>query len=582
MSGQAEPLELWGRIRESHPPDPRLESIPDAELCREVSELVGPEAFAKAIRCRGRDTVVAVSLIFEMGRQADGRLTILGLGEVLRDVFQELPADFAANPVDCILGFGYALDRADEFRSVLRNYGLTLRPSEVFSLTYDRYPELDRFHVPPGLKRTVDRAYTIHLPPAPIESATIHIVSDTARQWMERRRPGPWIGDINWLGVRPWRACPQKCVYCDIEENRALVPPELLLPRIGHLIREVTHDGRRRGVILSISGGEPTLFPGPDHVLASLERRRRLGSLLQPGDVTALIPLILYARQMGMQVSMNTTLVPVGRSRGKGARRGDLIAERLVACGLDRINVSLESCDPKRHDATTRLPGSWERTRLGIRRIEKHGKRLGRRIQVAINTVLTRQNFRDLPDLVRHVGEGLSGVADVNPLPVKGAENRTLFLGPADIAEYDRDIVPRLLDLAEEYGFGLLATKCRHLFGRNPEEILRSSQGIYHAWARGVPCYTSGVSAYVDYAGRISPCSYNADAKLPEFELGSILEVPARSLREIRNRHREMLSRLPEGELCRSHCGVDMCRVNGLIHDAVHPLDCKVHQANSG
>ena len=54
----------------------------------------------------------------------------------------------------------------------------------------------------------------------------------------------------------------QHCVYCDVPLDPESVRPAILLEKMAYAIREVTHDGKRKGVILSISGGEPLHFGG--------------------------------------------------------------------------------------------------------------------------------------------------------------------------------------------------------------------------------------------------------------------------------------------------------------------------------
>jgi len=538
-------------------------------ICDDVSEILPKETLAKAFKNRSRDTIIALSLIYQLGRDQDNELVFSSTHNKIKNNFKQWQEDFIDNPVDCILGYSYALENVSKFNQFMEKELLQLKPSEVFNLSYEKYPELKSLHVPKEIKFVVDQAYLFYQRPKEGENKPLNVIQNTIEQHkIIKDENNNWqgVGDPNWLGVRLWKQCPQRCVYCDVPLDPDSLPANILLEKTAHVIKEITHNGNRKGVFLGISGGEPTLFGGRYDHLKQLSQKKHNGTPLETKDVKDLVSLIYYAKEHNMFVAMNTTLVPVGKpTNAKIMLRGEKLAEYLVSSGIDRLNVSLESHNPGIHDQTTRLENSWNYTKLGIRLIEKYEKRLGREVNIVINHVVTNKNYQDLPKLIKFAGEYLPGIDDVNPLPIKDEENKHLFLDRENINNYQDNILPKMLELSQQYEYPLLRVKSQQIFGNDDKEMENATNGIYHHWPEGLPCHTAKVSTYIDYAGRISLCSYNADAKLPEYFIGSVMEVPEVSLNEIRNRQINFINDLPCGELCTKHCGPDLLRMNKRI-----------------
>ena len=123
---------------------------------------------------------------------------------------------------------------------------------------------------------------------------------------------------------------------------------EMSFEEISKLLRSFSDAG---GFVVSISGGEPTLRPD---LVDILERARELG-----------LATVLYT---------NAFLVD------------DQLALRLAGARVWRVEVSLYSDVAAEHDAVTRVPGSWERTLGGIRRLRSAG------LNVRIKYTVTRES----------------------------------------------------------------------------------------------------------------------------------------------------------------------------------------------
>lgn len=555
------------------------------KTCAQISDLLPKELLAESFAIRARDTVIALSMIHDMGREPDGSLTFRRLHQELAGAYVDIDKDFLASPADSVLGFGYGRDspRADDseprrLRDILDKYGLHVRPSQVFGLSYRNYPELEGFKMSTEIKSTLDAAYSLFHRPRLGVDKPMNIIDDTVQQYLEGRDAnGLWrkAGKINWLGIRLLRGCPQRCWYCDLKEDTSDLSRDEWLEKLTVVIDEVTESGKRPGVLFNLSGGEPLIMAEREYDYQKFkEQTQEKGGRVDSQDVCGLLSLIRFIKQRGGYVSMNSTLLPIGlEHRIGGQLRGSRLAEELVESGVDLINVSVESVDKDRHDLTTAVPGSWEKTMLGFRELQKHMRRLHMTTKLSVNHVLTNGNFRELPALVEFLGENITAVDEINPLPIKGEENRRLFLSLDEIREFKRDILPRITELADKYRYRLLKQKAAEIYGTDEHGEMEAAQGRYHHWEEGIPCYTSRVSAYIDYCGDIGLCSYNADANIKDDYYGLVTEIPGVSLKDIMGRRTEKRIGLPCGQLCDAFCGPDMERLNRRIHERIQEMD---------
>jgi MoaA/NifB/PqqE/SkfB family radical SAM enzyme len=115
---------------------------------------------------------------------------------------------------------------------------------------------------------------------------------------------------------------------------------------------------------LSLQGGEPTIAPNLETTIKAMRPNRVLFSL-----------------------TTNGTMIT------------EQLTQRLRKIGVDQLNVSLDSMDSKEHDCFRGVPGSWDRTMLGIILAKQAG------LRVQINTTVSHSNlhskgFTDLIDFV--------------------------------------------------------------------------------------------------------------------------------------------------------------------------------------
>ncbi|MFA5139920.1 MAG: radical SAM protein [Elusimicrobiota bacterium] len=152
--------------------------------------------------------------------------------------------------------------------------------------------------------------------------------------------------------------CNNWCAFCVQGDKRKHVPPKDM-----ETIERLLSEGRKRGATgVVLTGGEPTLH---EHFLDTLRLAKRLG-------------------YESLQVQTN----------GRRFCYPDF-CRKAVAAGATEVSPALHGSTAALHEFLTGAPGSFMQTVAGIRNL----KRLG--VYVLTNTVITRANFRDLPDLAR-------------------------------------------------------------------------------------------------------------------------------------------------------------------------------------
>jgi pyruvate-formate lyase-activating enzyme len=190
-------------------------------------------------------------------------------------------------------------------------------------------------------------------------------------------------------------ACNNHCLFCVQGDKRVRFSPKPT-----EELREVLRQERSRVRAVVFTGGEPTV-------------RKDLPEL------------VAYAQELGystIQIQTNGRMF---------AHRG--YVQRLVECGANEFSPALHGHIPALHDYLTSAPGAFAQTVTGIRNVKALGQ------FVLTNTVVTRSNYRHLPEIARllvSLGVDQFQLAFVHPVGTAGTE-------------FDR-VVPRM-DLAGPY-----------------------------------------------------------------------------------------------------------------------------------
>jgi MoaA/NifB/PqqE/SkfB family radical SAM enzyme len=165
--------------------------------------------------------------------------------------------------------------------------------------------------------------------------------------------------------------------------------------------------------LVDLDGGEPTLYPD-------------------------LLKIISYARELGYrQINVTTN----GRLMAY-----EKVAKKVLRSGITSLLISCHGPDAEVHEGLVRVKGAFEQTRRGIEnavRMRPPGLDLG------VNTTLTKENWRSLPDffeLLVRLGVPKLNVQFLTPF---GRACEEIMPDPEEIA-------PLLNELLEEHGDRLL------------------------------------------------------------------------------------------------------------------------------
>ncbi len=244
--------------------------------------------------------------------------------------------------------------------------------------------------------------------------------------------------------------------------------------------------GRNYVAMVAFAGGEPTLSPHLEPVLARCQK-----------------------------YGMHTTL----------ATHGGLLTrarcERLAGLGVRYVEVSLDSVDPARHDRFRGVEGMWQKSVEGIKNVvATEGMRAG------IAMCVTRENLYEVEPMIRFAIElGVSCFAHFNFIPVgRGVEMANMDITPRQREE----LIATLYKWMQKKQIGVISTApqlARYCMMHSGDDGLIS---VSHAGnapggkARIIAKYLGGCGAGRTYAclepeGSVTPCVY-----MPERIMGNV------------------------------------------------------------
>ena len=144
--------------------------------------------------------------------------------------------------------------------------------------------------------------------------------------------------------------CNMLCEHCSIEayQKNASGKKSLAPADVAQLAKQADEMGLARFVI---SGGEPTIFPDLDELVAAIDPEK----------------FYINSDSNGYLLAEK--------------------AEHMKKIGIDRIQLSIDSLDPEEHDAFRHKPGAWKRAMEGIDECQKIG------LPLYIQTVVTKQRL---------------------------------------------------------------------------------------------------------------------------------------------------------------------------------------------
>jgi radical SAM protein len=168
------------------------------------------------------------------------------------------------------------------------------------------------------------------------------------------------------------RACLLACRHCRAEAVPSALPGQLTHRESLAFLETLTEFGR----------------PYPVLVLTG-------GDVLMRDD---LVPLVRRARSLGLPVALAPSVTPRLKS--------DTLVE-LRALGVSVASVSLDGSRPASHDGLRGVAGHFEETLRAVELLRRH------RYTVQVNTVVTRENVRELPDVAAIVARSGAAIWEV-------------------------------------------------------------------------------------------------------------------------------------------------------------------------
>lgn len=271
---------------------------------------------------------------------------------------------------------------------------------------------------------------------------------------------GPWT-----LELYPTLRCNLDCSFCDTTDRHRPATGELSTERWLAIVDEAAALGARRVFVLG--GGEPLIAAATPHLMRRAKAHGLEGVLTTNGT-------LLSARLRAL----------------------------LVEIGWDEVHVSIDGADPETHDALRGQIGAFRKSvtaMCALRALRGDGPTP----RIALHTVLTRHNWRQLPALVRLAHAVGAFRLDVDALVAYRPEQQALALLPAEAAA-----LPAVAAAAraEARALGLQST-LDHLL--DPVTLRRGQRPPAPGTGTGyaaAPCLKAWHHLVVQADGRTSPC----------------------------------------------------------------------------
>ena len=303
--------------------------------------------------------------------------------------------------------------------------------------------------------------------------------------------------------------CNLKCVHCYQDAHRAL-PDELTLEERLHVVDEMI---KNHVATLAISGGEPLMCK-------------------DFWDVAK------YAHDNGMYLSVATN--------------GTLITEEVAAKLaeiVDYVEISVDSVDPKVHDAFRGGDGLWEKAVQGIKNCVATGK-----LDVGMASTVTRRNFGELRELIDLATElGCTSFYAFNYIPAgRGKSIELEDLTPEMREEMLHILHEALLDDTKCSTMSTCTQYGRYCIEHAPdEELVLNHYGVFKGQQAKMLCeYIGGCGAGRLYCafqpnGKVTPCVF-INKVVGDLRENSLSEIWMNS---------PMMQDLRDRDKLKEHCG---------------------------
>src|SRR5947207_5499832 len=252
------------------------------------------------------------------------------------------------------------------------------------------------------------------------------------------------------------------------------------MPNPGHMPRDLAlrtiDEAAALGMEeLQLSGGDPLLYP---HLVEVIRAARR-----HPG-------VFVLMNSVGTGVTVEK-------------------AREIIDAGLGAWNFSVDTLEPVKYEKLRGVRNALPTIMNAIDTVRRAGANSAE-FRMNYMTVITRSNFREIPDLVAHCVD--TGIASVYLMNVYGDTTGASLLTVPEIGEFRDEVVPAVLAVLRDKNTPeVVQTNAVHVLGsffsrENPDE--NYAQGIYWPDADSVrkACRVPNFYTLIEPDGRALPC----------------------------------------------------------------------------
>lgn len=271
------------------------------------------------------------------------------------------------------------------------------------------------------------------------------------------------------MTIKPTLKCTANCIGCVSRRTyhkSASGNRMLSLDQWMKVIEDAASLGLEK---LSISGGEPTLYPH-------------------------LVELVREIKKHEILVQINTNGTFITRE----------LAQELLKAGLDSVSISIYSHQPDTHDEFRRQPKLWIKATNAVRIFAGFSKQYPKFL-VKAQTIILRENFQSFKELIelhKSLGACKSTVAYL-----EGDYEKKYILNEDEIIEFRNTVIPGLLDFCRTLHPSIqwkARKKVKRMYGNQIGEPSEIARGTY--WRQG-DCTLPQRFTMVLGNGDVHPCN---------------------------------------------------------------------------
>ena len=267
--------------------------------------------------------------------------------------------------------------------------------------------------------------------------------------------------------------CPCNCTFCDSRYKYEHILKKKVLPLETWV--QITDKLVESGLeVVVVSGGEPLL------------------------EKDTAMKLIDYLHENKVFVVLNAS--------GALFKNSNEMLTELTEHFPDLLVFSMDSIKPEKHDENRRLKGVFDSVVKSIKYLKSLGD-----YPVAIRTVITRNNFREIPEIIEYFSS--LGVDCIKLTNIENDTDKEFILRREELEEFNRDVKPKIIEALKKCNYedeSLLEENMKKIEGllspKDPD-FDSIAEGIFSPRLVGnAPCDLNGRFFAVQSNGDLLPC----------------------------------------------------------------------------